>query len=173
MMFVQPESRDVAFGIFAAAALGVRNSVLTFRTYFADGTQIVTASSTTPGTHPRNPAIDGIAVNWIEDPGVLYGIHRARVVASGRAGEPRVIPEAGAEIEFQAEDWRRELRFIERAAYYRRDPIGQSFNLTWKGAYLMTWRVMWPGKWIRAARQRIRARRVLRKLRAAGHDLPV
>ena len=84
-----------------------------------------------------------------------------------------MFPEPGAEIAFQQEDWRRELAFLERAGYYRRGADGRLFRMTPKGAYMMTWRIMWPGKWIRGTRQRMRARRVLRELRAAGHDVPV
>ena len=105
--------------------------------------------------------------------GFIHAIHRARVLASGRATEPTLLPQPGKELAFQAEDWRRELRHVEQTGNFRLAPDGQHFTMTPKGAYLMTGRIMWPGKWIRAARQRLQANRVLQNLRAAGHELPI
>jgi len=174
VMFVHPQARDVAYGMFASSGMNtIRNAGLTFRTYFADGTQIVTWTSTSPGSFPPNPRVDSVAFHRITDPTQLYAIHRARVLASGRAAEPTLLPQPGDELAFQAEDWRRELRHVEQTGNFRLAPDGQHFTMTPKGAYLMTGRIMWPGKWIRAARQRLQANRVLQNLRAAGHELPI
>jgi hypothetical protein len=48
--------------------------------------------------------------------------------------------------------------------YYYRDELAGVQRPTLKGAYLMSWRLLWPVKPIRAALRRSKAQRLLREL---------
>jgi hypothetical protein len=163
VLLVQPEARDIGYGIFSSAG-NLRAWMVTIRTRFADGTQIVTSSSTAPGVYPVDPSVDAIHPYWIKDPARLYRIHRARVVASGRAGEPRMLPAPGQAIGYQQDEWREEVDRVIRAGYYRAADGEGRCRMTVKGAFVMTWRLLWPVKQIRQARRRVRAWWVIRGL---------
>jgi hypothetical protein len=165
VLLVQPESRDIGYGIFSSSAAGaIRAWMVTIRTRFADGTQIVTGSSTRAGVFPANPSADVIAANWIKDPARLYRIHRARVVASGRAGEPRMLPAPERAVAYQQDEWREEIERLIRAGYFRRPGGGGKCRMTLKGAYVMTWRLLWPVKQWRQLRARAGGWWVIRSL---------
>jgi hypothetical protein len=165
VLLVQPESRDIGYGIFSSTMAGaLRAWMVTIRTRFADGTQIITSSSTQAGVFPANPAADVIHANWIKDPARLYRIHRARLVTSGRAGEPRMLPAPERAVEYQQDEWREEIERLIRTGYYRPPGGGGKCGMTLKGAYVMTWRLLWPVKQLRQLRRRVRAWRVIRRL---------
>jgi hypothetical protein len=57
-----------------------------------------------------------------------------------------------------------ELEDAARAGYMALSPDGETYRPTWKGAFLMTWKQLWPAKGIlRAARDRT-ARRLIAEL---------
>lgn len=165
LLLVQPESRDIGYWIFSASASGVvRAWTMTVRTRFADGTQIVTSSSTQAGVFPANPTVDVVYANWLKDPARLYRIHRARVVACGRAGEPRMLPAPERAVAYQQDEWREEVDRLIRTGYYQPPGAGGKCAMTVKGAYVMTWRLLWPVKQWRQWQRRVRGWWVVRGL---------
>jgi hypothetical protein len=165
LLFVQPEAQDLAYGIVTAAGVGlVRTWSIAFETRFADGMRIITVSSRSPSVFPSDPDRDVINVDWIVQPAELYAIHRARVMQSGRSHDARELPTPGHEIEYLKQEWRDELARVAVAGYFRLGRGRRSYRATVKGAYVMTWRLMWPMKQLRIWARRREARKVLREL---------
>jgi hypothetical protein len=167
VLFIRRASGDFAEGFFVATQNKESyNEVWTvaIRTRFADGLEIATVSSPSATIFPVNPTQDVINPYWIKDSRLLYAIHRARVEASGRAGQHRVLPPPGGEPDFLRAEHRRELRRVADAGYFWLDEPAGKYRPTLKGAYLMTWRLLWPLKGLRAAARRRKARRELQRL---------
>jgi hypothetical protein len=166
-LFVHRSAGDFAEAFQSASeANGSRREVwtLAIRTHFPDGSEIATISSPSPTIFPTDRKPDTINPYWIKDGRLLYAIHRARVENSGRTGEERVIPQPGGEAEFLRDLHRRELRRVADAGYLWLDESAARYRPTTKGAFLMTWRLLWPLKGIRAAARRRKARRELKRL---------
>lgn len=166
-LFVNRASGDFADGYFVANQQGEfyrETWTVVIRTRFTDGTEISTASSPSPSIFPVDRRQDFINPYWIKDGRLLYAIHRARVERSGRAADPRVLPEPGQEQEFLRAEHRRELGRVADAGYLWLDEPAGLYRMTLKGAYIMTWRMLWPLKPLRSAARRRKARRELLRL---------
>jgi hypothetical protein len=150
---------------------GIRQvtTTLAFRTEFADGTALVTGNTRIATVLPPRLFREGsMSFPWVDDPEFLYEIHAASVVhyASDAIPIPTAIEDP---IEFLNASHRRELaRFVE-AGYYRLDEASRRYRLTWKGAFVMSWKLLWPIKSIRLMLRRRKAARLLREL---GLDEP-
>jgi len=79
----------------------------------------------------------------VQSPQKLYDIHRQLV--------GKYAPGLWPRIEARGEELKRFVRVIEnygprhaRIGYMQLAEHGQSYELTWKGAFLMTWRGLWP-----------------------------
>jgi hypothetical protein len=116
---------------------------------------------------PENPEIRVFRFPQIDEPGLLYEAHRSLVekYAAGLwiEGEPE-----GAEIG-------RFVRMVEnhgprntKSGYMKLAPGGEQYQLTWKGAILMTWRGLWPAAFLRRAACRREMRAELESLEARG-----
>lgn len=138
---------------------------LVFRTRFADGSEIATGCSQSATAYPRNAQVDGINASWVSDPAKLFDIHAARVARSPRPAAERILPPRGQDaVDFLVREHRREMQRVAAHGYYRLEPQRKQYKMTFKGAYLMTWRLLWPVKqWRRRTAER-HARRVVEQL---------
>jgi hypothetical protein len=123
--------------------------------------------SLTTNNSPQPGAFDPMPLRPVErlpslwDLNRLYRVHQALVARQGRlaAGSPlagRTPPEVLAESTI------RQMDAQVTAGLLFRD--GESYRPTWKGAVLMTWRLLWPAKGVREARVRRRAEALLKEL---------
>ena len=94
----------------------------------------------------------------VEDTAGLYEIHRARV----NFGASR-SPIGDDPIGYLERSDRRTKQRLDRRGVLLPRPDAGLLRLTWKGAYLVTWRLLWPVPAIRRALRRNRAARVLRE----------
>jgi hypothetical protein len=163
VLLVNRQEQAQISGISAVSGANAHWAVVA-TTLFADGSRIVTANSSHVSGHPRNPSVDVINVPWIRNTRRLYAIHRARVAASSRASQPRVLPDPGREAAFLEDQWRDEMQRLQRGGYYWLDDSPERYRMTLKGAYIMTWRLLPPFRQLRMALAQRKARRVLRAL---------
>jgi hypothetical protein len=144
-------------------------TVLAFRTEFTDGTSLFTGNSRIASAFPRVQIREGsMSFPTIEDPRRLYDIHEASVAHYASDGIP-VEPDIQDPAEFLRSSNRRELAGLAELGYLRLDEERQVYRFTWKGAFLVAWRLVWP---VRSMRQMLRRRKAARMLRELGRDRP-
>lgn len=145
-------------------------TLVTFRSEFTDGTSIVTSNTASPGVFPPDPRTDSTTCPGIHDLPLLYRFHRARVArdAAGRTADARAALDGAAYM--RAEHVRTFRRLVE-AGYYTHNPETRRYEPTLKGAFGMTYRLLWPWKQINLSRRHRKADRLLRELGFGGIDL--
>jgi hypothetical protein len=168
LLLVNQRTGDMANGTFCSTMSGwIRTWIVTFRTRYVDGRQIVTTSLDSTSPLPANPDFDVINADRIKDPLRLYALHRARVVraeTSHRRGVAKLLPQPGHEIDYLRQEWRDDMARNVAVGYFRLDEPAGVYRPTFKGACLMTWRLLFPVKTLRRLAQRWQARRLVREL---------
>jgi hypothetical protein len=140
-------------------------SYFEFSTRFSNGTVIETNTNKTPPLTPGNPQVRVFRFADIQQPEDLYQIHKRLLEKYAGdlwpEGEPR-----GQEIQ-------RLVRVLEnygprhaKIGYMTLATDGESYRLTWKGAFLMAWRGIWPATLLRKILER-------QAMRAERHELEV
>jgi hypothetical protein len=106
----------------------------------------------------------------VEDAGRLYRLHQALVARSGMRDKVFRLDE-----EFQGNAVAAVGAFMVEAfaetvgpGYMYLSPGDRAYRPTWKGAFLMTWKLMWPMTAIRRAARNRTARRLLAELDGQG-----
>jgi hypothetical protein len=136
-----------------------------FATEFVDGFEIDTSNTAQLGSFPAFPVKRTNAFPEISDPRRLYEVHRA-LCARWASGDKKPIlsdEELPADI---ARGMVKELRRLVGVGYFWLDAAGACYRPTWKGAFLMTWRLCWPVTTIRKANRAKHNARLLREIGA-------
>jgi hypothetical protein len=170
-LFDHPRERRTAqlFTVFGASGpIRKVSTVLAFKTEFTDGTWLITGNDQIPSVFPPSQRREGsMSFPWVTHPARLYEIHRASVAHYASDGIPAET-DIQDPIEFLRSTSQRELARFAEVGYYRLDEARQVYRLTWKGAYLMTWKLMWPINRIRQMLRRRKAARMLSELGLGG-----
>ncbi len=167
-LFENRQSRQYAklWSVFltAGGVRTVKESSLAFFTDFDDGLTLVTANNKTRPLTPRIRVHEGsLAVPWIGNPRRLYEIHNACITHFGN-GASRVNIPINDPIDFLRNSHLKETAKFAESGYYYLDEDARVYRPTWRGAILMTWKLLWPAKPIRAALASRRSARVLHEL---------
>ncbi|HJZ57653.1 MAG TPA: hypothetical protein VKE74_21985 [Gemmataceae bacterium] len=161
ILLEHPRTRDTA-KVMVVTARTRRSLTLVFQTRFADGTEAVTANSRVIAGFPPLP---GVTVAWLpefRDAASLYRVHAQLRDALGGARERVGI---GADpAAFLRDGSARSLANWVASGYYALDAVRGVVRPTWKGAALITWRLLWPVKPLFRARRRRATRRLLDRL---------
>ena len=165
LLFVNQGTGDTAMALFTISSFAhfqQRLPTITLSTKFADGTSVVT---TTFGDSlfPRDPRVRGLSLPKLRNTPLLVEIHRRRR-ARVAPGVAAVLPPPGEELRALIEEHAQALARIASAGYLAFDARRQRYRLTWKGAYLMTWKLLPPVRQLIRARRRAGARTELREL---------
>jgi hypothetical protein len=143
---------------------GKGDTTLAFFTESADGTEIVTANNKIlPGT-PHSKTKRRIVL-WMPElrfPSDLYEYHQ-RLVERFAVLPKRDILDRHPH-EYMKKYSESELAHWVKTGYYKLDPSGELYRLTWKGAALTAWKQLWPIKPIRRAWRKHETNKLLRKL---------
>lgn len=140
--------------------------LVTFRQEYEDDTQIVTTNSSTAGIFPWDPRVDSVTCSGVWNIPLLHEFHRARC-ESDRRGRTARLPQDGTICYLNA-DWTKTFQRLCREGYYREDKNHARYCPTIKGAFIMTWRLLWPLKQIRLRRREQDADRQLRRFGFSG-----
>ena len=167
-LFENRQSRQYAklFSTFSTAGgtRKVTSTSLAFSTEFDDGLTLVTANRKTQPLTPRIRTHEGsLAVPWIGNPRRLYEIHNACITHFGNSASRADIPIKDP-IDFLRNSQLKETAKFAESGYYYLDEDARVYRPTWRGAILMTWKLLWPAKPIRAALASRRSARVLHEL---------
>jgi hypothetical protein len=168
-VWVNEREGDVAnvIAVRASSAMGrICDPVVAFAKRFTDGSSVTTSNSRSATIFPADASADGITCRDCWDFEKLYAVHRARAarLQAGRRIAP--LPKDGEAAAFMHADYIRDLDRVTRAGYYSFDSGRPGYRPTLKGAYIMTWRLLWP---LKQLRRRERDRRADAALRALGY----
>jgi hypothetical protein len=138
-----------------------------FSTRFSDGSFLETNTNRVLPLSPPNPQVRIFRFPEIADPVSLYRLHRRLIEKYAGGLWPQGEPK-GTEIQ-------RLVRVVEsygprhvQNGYMYLSPRGDQYRLTWKGAFLMTWRALPPTSLVRKALQSQAMRAELKSLQAPG-----
>jgi hypothetical protein len=165
LVFVNAATGDTAMAQFAISSLPrgpQRVPTIMFSTKFPDGSSVITTTFSEP-IYPPDPRVAAISLPDLRDATLLWEIHRRRRerLAPGAIGVP--VPQ-GREIQALADENAKLLARVAAAGYLTLDADGERYRPTWKGACLMSWKLLPPLRQLRRARRRARARAELREL---------
>jgi len=134
-----------------------------FSTSFDDETEVGTNNSSELPGYECGPWKTLIQLPSCRDISFLYRVHRVALAKYGGLSRPRVIPDSLI-ASFLSEEILRELHEQEERGYFFLDAMEGKYRPTFKGAFLMTWKLMWPLKPIREVLHSWRARKLLAEL---------
>jgi hypothetical protein len=138
---------------------------LAFISELSDGTRLFTTNSTVTPLTPRL----GIRKGSMSFPGIrrgvrlLYDVHRAsfdRFVGSAA----QRIPLEDDPVDYVNREEEEDLRRMAATGYYALDEANGVYRPTWKGAFLMVGKILWPISLVRRLRRKAKAERTLREL---------
>jgi hypothetical protein len=161
ILLEHPRTRDAAKVMVVTTRRG-RSVTLVFQTRFADGTEAATTNTRHAAGFPPLP---GMTVAWlpeVRDAEPLYRVHAQLRDALGGAG--RRVGIGADPAEYLRDGSARSLANWVAAGYYALDAARGVVRPTWKGAALITWRLLWPVKPLYRARLRRATRRLLERL---------
>jgi hypothetical protein len=161
ILLEHPRTRDVA-RVTVVTALGRQSIVLGFQTRFADGTEVWTANNRTLTGFPPLPEVTVAWLPEFRDAVALYRIHaQLRDALGGASARIGIGADPAA---FLRDVSTRSLANWVATGYYALDAVGGVVRPTWKGAVLITWRLLWPVKPLFRARRRRATRELLDRL---------
>lgn len=138
-----------------------------FSTRFGNGVALETNTNSDLPLTPDNPEVRVFRFPEIKEPRELYQLHKSLIekYANGQwaQGEPK-----GQEIQRFLRVLENYGPRLEKMGYMYPAPEGGTYRLTWKGAFLMTWRGLWPTLLVRRAIHKIEMRSELQSLHLRG-----
>jgi hypothetical protein len=139
-----------------------QDQFLLFISTMSDGTEVVTTNRASTSVLPMPKKRLRLYLPDIHDSGELYEIHGKVVELLGtRSNETSLNGDPAVFLNSFA---RKDLKLCLERGYYYLDPTIEVYRPTWKGAIMMTWKDLWPGKPIRRAWRKHQTNRLLRKL---------
>jgi hypothetical protein len=133
---------------------------------FRDSAVVMVSNSTHVSSFPPRPGFTTGRFPGVRDAARLYRLQQAMVERSGLTDKAFRLDEefGGNAAAYQSASSFEELQDAARAGYMELSPEGDTYQPTWKGAFLMTWRQLWPAKLILLAAQDYRAYRLVAQL---------
>lgn len=148
-LFVNPVEKDSAMVTHMNCQIGGGASSfhIEFCTNFADKTELNTLNSEFPGIFNPIAEKEINRLRKVKDPHLLYRIHR--FLLAKRTRTARQLPAPGDEVNELCRSMVRDLNRQVETGYYYLDAAARKYRPTWKGAFLHTWKLVWPIAWIR------------------------
>ena len=161
-----PGMRALAVQITGAHRSGFLTQCVEFTTEFSDDRVLVLNNLNRAYGLPTPPYLARMQLKDVWDPRALYTLHRQLVSALGQSVDRVHISHLDPDpdpIHWLNRSYQREVEALLAQGWLRPDPTAKDqLRLTWKGAWLSTWRQAWPlaSLYLRAADRR--ARRLLK-----------
>jgi hypothetical protein len=138
---------------------------ISFGTHFSDGTIVETSNLAEVSLLLPRERQQPMSFPEVEDPKALFRIHKARVARI--EDRDLVLPPEGEEAAFLVREYAADMRRQIEVGYLEHDQEGPMLRPTWKGAFVMTLKLLPPGRWlVQWSRRRANAR-LLEDLRIA------
>ena len=145
-LWVNEASKDIVVIADILADNGIskqRVPYIEFVTDFTDGSDINTNNSSQPSVFPKLPNKETFSLPDIYDPYTLYFIHNNMVQRYGK-DKIKILPQQ-EQYEFYLHKSNLDaLEQREKIGYLYLDRKEDKYRPTLLGAYLMSWRIIWP-----------------------------
>jgi hypothetical protein len=165
-LFEHAKDRSLAFVLVMQGAHVGTSAVVSFRTDFADGTQLYTSNSASIPRMPTRPKVKGTRFTTLKNTSELYDIHRFCVAERAKRSAVVNLTRGPDPLAYQMQEARDAHEFWVRRRYY--DVVdGPALRFTVRGAILASWRGLFPWKQLTEWRNARRASGVLARRRRA------
>ena len=168
LMLENRPAQEAALALVGISTLPSQRGVKTRQVDFSSAWEGERSVSVSSGAFlPLFPPTPGILIQHfpgLHDPRRLLNAHRALVALHAPRGLARRYPPPGEFENYLVQAMQRELARQVPTGYLWLDAPGEFYRPTWKGAALMTWKLAWPVKSIRAWLYGRRARQLLAEL---------
>lgn len=165
-------NRETGDGAMISAIMKVVSGVesvatkyVEFSTRYADGKMFDTLNSSSLGAFAQVASEIKTRVPSVTDPRQLYALHRFVIARANVVGRPVTYDQSSAADHLQAERLGSLTAQVRCGRYYL-NKAGDTYRPTLKGAYLMTWGLMWPFSIFRRRAMDRRAASTLREFYA-------
>ena len=162
-----PQALDLAKLLVTAAGTRRQFAIL-FQTRFEDGTEVTTANNQLSVGLPSLPETTVLWLPEVHNARQLYAVHSQ--VRDSLGGAKKRLSVGQDPAAFLSEGRHRHCAHFVKTGYYYLDETRGVYRPTWKGAVLMTWRLLWPIRPFYRAWRRWPTRELLRE---QGLDLEV
>jgi hypothetical protein len=166
-LFANSSEQTVCRWIFIVTPYRTIAPVVGFATRFANGQEFATSNSSIPVNHPLPKTRDGLAFPGLKDLARLLRLHNRRIAEKGEFSS-RVSVLAGDPVESIRTLMTEEMNQNVKSGYYWFETSTGLYRFTLKGAYLTSWKYLWPWGLVRIWKRRWIASRMIRKLEASG-----
>jgi hypothetical protein len=156
-----PRTLDVA-KVLVTAAGRRRQHTIFFQTRFEDGTDVGVGNNALTVGLPSLPETTYVWVPEVRDPRRLYRVHEQ--VRDGLGAGKQRLPIGPDPADFLEVARERILAHYVATGYFFLDAARCAYRPTWKGAVLMSWRLLWPIRPLYRAWRRRPSRKLLREL---------
>jgi hypothetical protein len=148
---------------------GVRiTTTINFTTRYTNGQEIHTHNRRTPPVFEPNPEIDAVNFYDIADVCRLWRLHQMRVMRANLRLDRKPFPTPGTEVQMMIERIRDGLNYQSSRGLMHFDPAIDGYRYTIRGAYIMTWRLLWPLKQLRHRQMEQISNTLLKELEPVG-----
>jgi hypothetical protein len=129
-----------------------------FMTVFGDASSVLTNNSGELSVFKSHPSKDTVTAPWLADPRELYRLHCYRETLARPRDSTRYVAAEGEALGMTLDGVGRELALQERLGYFEKTEQPSIYRMTVMGAFLMTWKELFPAKPMRKwlAEQRVR-----------------
>ena len=155
----------------ASGVESVSNQYVEFSTRYADGRMFDTINSSSLGAFAPVASHTITRAPSVTDPRQLYALHRFVMAKANVVGRPLTFDQSTA-VDFLNAERLGSLNAQVRSGRFYLNKAGDTYQPTLKGAYLMTWGLMWPFSIFRRRSMQRRADRILREFHALSPTLP-
>lgn len=172
MIAVNRETRDQAMAVYERSGSEkqpMTTRYLEFRTVFRNGSEIDTNNRRQLTGLPAIRRKRVFTFRQITNPRQLLKLHRGLVSRFGGYEEP-VLPPRGGEAAAVRDAVIRDTQRMAGMGYLALDEMENAYRPTWKGAILMTWRIIWPISALRRMLLRRRGNRLINTLLVPGAE---
>ena len=162
MLFRKDPEHDwamLAYVLAETSQARQETSYAEFSTTYGDDTVIDTSNSSELPGFDAGPRKHQSWLPRVKNLARLYQIHREVIRRHGSGASPRQIRDTQA-LSVVAEAMQKDFREQETRGWFHLDPAAIEYRPTLKGAYLMTWRQLWPISAIRKIQRDLLARRL-------------
>jgi len=167
-LFVNRENRDSASCTAAYLRSGqtwnFKVKYVQFLTIFRDETVYVTSNSQVLSSFPPRPGCQNNKFPRLANPVQLYEVHQAIVREPSRMRTkslPLIDEFQGDGVAYQRWSLKRELQDATNAGCLYLHESTQSYRPTLIGAFMMTWKLLWPWKVLQVRERNRNAARIL------------
>ncbi len=167
VLLVKPEDKTWAMVTVITSASILRTHHVEFCTEFSDETELCTNNAPQLPSFAELPYKQVSRFPKLKDVRRLYDAH-IHLKATRFGNKTPILNGVGEEVQYMESALTKDFERQADAGYYYLQTGEEKFFPTWKGAVLMTWKIMWPVGAVRRILIRMKANSILQEMGVAS-----